>query len=87
MAIGLAMTVDSYPRRRIRRCVGQTHAIASSHCQSSQLIDRALIVVMVGSKPPGKAALFHGLYGGGTRGTIPRLPLGPGERCVEIVQA
>ena len=33
------------------------------------------------------ADAFHGLYGGGPRGTIPRLPLGPGERCVEIVQA
>lgn len=31
--------------------------------------------------------LFHGLYGGGTRGTIRGLPLGPGEGCVEIVQA
>lgn len=38
-------------------------------------------------RPAPSVGLFHGLYGGGTRGTIPRLPLGPGERCVEIVQA
>ena len=35
----------------------------------------------------GPKYLFHGLYGNRARGTIRGLPLGPGEGCVEIVQA
>ncbi len=53
-------------------------------CGSMRLV--SLVMVRL-TRIECEKALFHSLYGRGTHGTIPRLPLGPGEGCVEIVQA
>ncbi|ULA61648.1 MAG: hypothetical protein LZF60_350001 [Nitrospira sp.] len=63
----------------------------STRCSA---VERIVSVIMEAPFSNGQASinsgpkyLFHGLYGRGTRGTIRGLPLGPGEGCVEIVQA
>lgn len=66
-----------------RHCPGRFQACHG--CPGNAFAERDR-TALHGIKGPDDA-VFDGLYGKGTHGTIPRLSLGPGEGFVEMVQA
>lgn len=66
---------------------GDSYLLLSLHGIDGSMVMSRARIGRYGSVNSEPKYLFHGLYGSGTRGTIRGLPLGPGEGCVEIVQA